>query len=498
MLAWFEQTAPIRQKFRALTTLHATLALLAVGFAAGGEVQVIPVAASLILATLCAGAIVVVNWRAGELICTPYVDTVLRMEALANGDTSSPIHYTHHQDCVGRMTKAMARFRDNILAMTDAEEQQSVVDTLNGALKRLAANDLGATIDSAFPSSYEEMRHNYNAAVSALAAAIAQVRSGAEAVLTGASEIRSATDDLSMRNEQQAAALQDAARAMNETTRSVMETSGQAAQAGQSVASSLRTARTGSEVVTDAVAAMHAIRASADQIASITGLIDGIAFQTNLLALNAGVEAARAGEAGKGFAVVASEVRVLAQRSADAAREIRELIQSSSTEVARGAELVERTGVVLKDLLREIDEITVFVGNVAADSADQASSLRGINQTVADMDRLTQQNAAMTEQSTAAARSLANEAQQLSQLVDQFRSGSASHANSGARRWTDQVAKPVVPAASTHTAPLAPKASVTPVSADLPVTTPRQPPAVLKQRQALQSAMAGDDDWSEF
>jgi methyl-accepting chemotaxis protein len=352
MITWFEKSAPIRLKFRTLTKIYAGAGAISVLAVVLAELGLEPMAVATAIVTAISAAVVLVNLKASSLICTPYVNTVLRMEALADGDTASPIGYTDHGDCVGRMTKAMARFRDNILAMTNAADQERVVSTLTASLQRLADNDLTASIDEAFPDAYEDMRRNYNAAVSALSAAIAQVREGAESVLNGASEIQTATSDLAVRNEQQAAGLQEAAAAMSEATQSILETSEQAAQARSSVEASLETAKAGSHVVGEAVNAMDAIKASADQISTITGLIDGIAFQTNLLALNAGVEAARAGDAGKGFAVVASEVRVLAQRSGDAAREIRALIDTSTNEVRRGADLVEQTGQVLSKIGR--------------------------------------------------------------------------------------------------------------------------------------------------
>lgn len=238
---------------------------------------------------------------------------------------------------------------------------------------------------------------------------------------TGANEVRSASDDLSQRTEQQAAGTEETAAAMDEITTGVRATAGGANRANAIVAAARKDTEQSGEVVRRAVDAMGAIERSSSEISEIIGVIDGIAFQTNLLALNAGVEAARAGDAGKGFAVVASEVRALAQRSADAAKDVKDRIQASTTQVGMGVDLVSETGRSLETICLRIVEISTLVSDIAASAEQQATGLQQVNTAVAHMDGTTQQNAAMVEQATAAARHLAAEAEVLAQEVAQFR-----------------------------------------------------------------------------
>ncbi|WP_052223761.1 methyl-accepting chemotaxis protein [Novosphingobium malaysiense] len=420
MLNWFEKHAPIRKKFLALTTAFAVICSIICANAVLTLLAIESASTNVIMACLASSLMVGILFVASNLICTPYVDTVVRMEGLADGDTSSPIQHTDSTDCVGRMTTAMSKFRDNIIELSNVDEQRKVVETLNGSLKRLAANDLTATIDAAFPDAYEEMRCNFNSAVVALADAINRVQMGATSVMSGSSEINAASEDLAIRNEHQAAELEKTASAMDIATTGMLDSAKRASSAFSSVQETLDTAREGSKVVTEAVQAMTQIRSSAEQIGNITSMIDAIAFQTNLLALNAGVEAARAGEAGKGFAVVATEVRILAQRAADAASEIKDLIASSNQQVEHGGILVDDAGKLLMGLLSKIESVNTFIGEVSTEASEQATRLEQINKTLRGLDRSTQQNAAMVEETTAASRTLANEAQSLNGLVAGF------------------------------------------------------------------------------
>jgi methyl-accepting chemotaxis protein len=421
MLDWFETQAPIREKFRAL--LLALLAASALNLLDLPAIQMFPDHA-----LIAVGAIALVSLSltftimklATERVCRPYVDTVVRMEAMAAGDTDTLVRYTHHNDCVGRMTKAMETFRQSIRASTNVDTQRHIIEQMNASLARLAANDLTATIASPFPGEYEEMRVSYNAGIANIAEALATIRGLSGSVLTGADEIDAASADLARRNERQAANLQRAATAMNEVTAALGTTASRADAAHRSVTSVATKASEGHEVAASAMESMHEIEKSSQEIGRIVGLIDGIAFQTNLLALNAGVEAARAGEAGKGFAVVATEVRALAQRCAEAARDIKGLVDTSSNTVARGVTTVDRTRAVLGELTGLIDEINSFITEVAAHTAEQVRNLEGVNTDVAEMDQMTQQNAAMVEQSAAAARSLAEQANALAAGVGAF------------------------------------------------------------------------------
>lgn len=420
MLSWFEKEAPIRTKFKALLVVHTALAGtgLVTTWMAGGSSALVAVAA-----TACAGAIATVLVSSRK-ICTPYVNTVLRMEALAAGDTRSPIAYTDYRDCVGRMTKAMSAFRDNAVEVqTNREVQEKIVSALSDGLRGLARNQLDRQLTENFSGAYDELRRDFNEAVGSLNEAITSVRESATGVLNGASEIRAASDDLALRNEQQAARLEETAAAMNQITSTVRETANRAGEVQRSIAETHQEATEGGEVVRRAVTAMAAIEKSAKEITQIIDVIDGIAFQTNLLALNAGVEAARAGDAGKGFAVVANEVRALAQRSASAAMDIKALINASTTQVSEGVSLVDETGKLLEKIQTRVSDINALAVEIASSSVSQSTNLEQINSSVGEMDRMTQQNAAMVEQSTAAARSLADEANELTSMVSRFETG---------------------------------------------------------------------------
>jgi methyl-accepting chemotaxis protein len=255
-----------------------------------------------------------------------------------------------------------------------------------------------------------------------------------EGIRSGTGEVSQAADDLSKRTEQQAASLEETAAALDEITATVRKTAEGANQARDVVTTAKADAERSGEVVGGAVAAMAAIDTSSRQISNIIGVIDEIAFQTNLLALNAGVEAARAGEAGKGFAVVASEVRALAQRSADAAQEIKSLISASSQQVGSGVDLVGQAGKALERIVAQVTEISGIVIEIAASAKEQATGLAEVNTAVNQMDQVTQQNAAMVEQSTAASHSLAQEAEELGRLVARFELGTGASAASLPKR----------------------------------------------------------------
>ena len=333
MSEWFEKRAPIRSKFIALLWVHlaliATAALgTALALAGFGMTALLAPAAALVLTT-------VVVLRSRQMICDPYVSTVVRTEALAAGDLDSPIAYTDYADCVGRLSRAMGVFRDQAVALREATriEREIVAGELTRAMGELARGNLAYRIAKPFPAETERLREDFNAALAVLAAAMGDVAASAVSIDTGAEEIRAASDDLAARTEQQAARLEEASAAMQQVTALVGENAVRASEINRAVSEAHGEAAAGGSVVERAVEAMNAIQQSSQGVAQIISVIDGIAFQTNLLALNAGVEAARAGDAGKGFAVVATEVRALAQRSADAASEIGQLIKSSTSHV---------------------------------------------------------------------------------------------------------------------------------------------------------------------
>ena len=250
--------------------------------------------------------------------------------------------------------------------------------------------------------------------------AVAVISDAVRGIRVDADAVAHASDDLSRRTEQQAATLEETAASLGEITQTVKQAAESAQHAREVVAAADGDAKQGAVVVKQAVEAMDAIAKSAKQITHIIGVIDEIAFQTNLLALNAGVEAARAGEAGRGFAVVASEVRALAQRSAEAAKEIKGLISASTAQVGRGVGLVAETGAALERIMAQVADVNAVIAGIAAGAHEQSTGLDEVNVALSRMDQVTQQNAAMVQQSTATSRSLSQQTMELSRLVDQF------------------------------------------------------------------------------
>jgi methyl-accepting chemotaxis protein len=335
-----------------------------------------------------------------------------------------------------RVAEAHAAEERQSLQSFVEQERLSVVTGLAEALGHLAQGDLAYRIDTAFPREYEQLRADFNGALTRLSTTLNEIINGSNAIRSGAGEISTAADDLSRRTEQQAASLEETAAALDEITVTVRKTASGAKTASDVVIAARGDAQTSRDVVRQAVDAMSEIEGSSTQIGQIIGVIDEIAFQTNLLALNAGVEAARAGEAGKGFAVVASEVRALAQRSANAAKEIKTLISASAEQVGSGVRLVGETGQALQRIVDRVAEIDTLVTEIAASAQEQATGLHQVNSAINEMDQVTQQNAAMVEQSTAASHGLAQEAQGLAESVSRFRVGGdeAQHGWAAERR----------------------------------------------------------------
>jgi len=349
-----------------------------------------------------------------------------------------------------------------------AAEQDLMIRSIGSALTALSEGHLDHQIADSFPPSYEQLRQDFNQASAHLCTMMRSVSEAAYGINSGSSEIRTASDDLAVRTEQQAASLEETAAAMSDVTTMVRETARNAAEVSKTISETHREANAGGEVVTRTVTAMTAIEKSSQEIAQITNVIDGIAFQTNLLALNAGVEAARAGDAGRGFAVVASEVRALAQRSADAAKDIKELIAKSGTQVKQGVSLVNETGTMLGSIVQRVGEISERIVEISQSAETQSANLQHVNNAVGGMDQMTQQNAAMVEESTAAARSLATEAHDLTALVAKFHTGSAVVGGKVATR---------VPAARARS------------RASAPAT---------RGNLALKTTPSTDEDWTEF
>jgi methyl-accepting chemotaxis protein len=365
----------------------------------------------------------------GRHLVRPLLSLHHVMHCLSRGDLGAVVPLRSREDEIGMMAEAVAEFRENLIERRrlqdelegDARQAQTrMIDDLNQALGSLAQGNLTTMLTVPFPQEYEPLRHNFNEAMRRLSKVMCDVEATVGDLHAGAREIADASNDFAQRTEQQAAAIERAAASMATISGSVTQSAEGVTRVTASVTQAHGDASQGGEIVREAIMAMDRIKGSASEIGQIVSVIDSIAFQTNLLALNAGVEAARAGDAGKGFAVVASEVRALAERSAESARHIASLIATSSTEVGKGVELVGRTGEALDRIVDKVGEIRQLAEGIAASAESQAIGLTGVTSVVTGLDRATQQNAAMAEQSTAAARTLSDEADRLAALIAKF------------------------------------------------------------------------------
>jgi methyl-accepting chemotaxis protein len=402
-------------------------------------------------AIACVAGVILAVW-VGLSITRPIGRLALAMRHIGSGQLDLAVPGCERQDEVGDMAMAVLSLRDGSLRaraleaaaveqtaqaeglrsrqevarQAAAEQQAGVVSSLAGGLSRLAKGDLTWRIKTAFPPAYETLRVDFNGAIEQLEATLQVIVANTISLRNGSGEISHAADDLARRTEQQAASLEQTAAALDAITVTTRKTA-TSADAATSFTSGAAADATRSEAVArDAIGAMDAIEGSANQMSQIIGVIDEIAFQTNLLALNAGIEAARAGESGRGFAVVASEVRALAQRSAAAAKEIKALISASTGQVARGVALVKATVQSLEQIVTQVSRINGVIVEIAAAAHQQASGLAEVNTAINHMDQITQQNAAMVEQSTAASHTLTEESAALEQLTSRFQLGRAA------------------------------------------------------------------------
>ena len=415
--------------------------------------MIIPTVGGLALIVAILTSLLIGRWITGSV--TRLADTA---DKLAAGDNTVDISGTGDTHELGRMARALLVFRDAQVEREAASaeratlraQQDTVVNAMKSELANLADGDLTVQLQDPFAPEYEELRRNFNAALSALQSAIIRVARTAKRIGWTASESTSATTELSQRTENQAATLEETAAALDELTASVRSAAEHAKSVDNSVARARSEATKNGEIVAQAVSAMDEIAQSSKQISQVIGVIDDIAFQTNLLALNAGVEAARAGDSGKGFAVVASEVRALAQRSADAAKEISGLIENSSRHVAQGTQLVGNAGEALSEIITQVNDISTMTSQIATSAEEQAIGLSEINIGVNQLDQVTQQNVAMVQDSILRGDALANETEDLVALIRQFRVEPAQDSEDTPDATADQLTDAI---ARTHAQP---------------------------------------------
>lgn len=405
-------------------------------------------------------------WALRGIVSRPLGNLTARIGALQAGDLDSDIPHRDRTDTIGVVAEALETFRlaarekEEAEARADAERkgfdaerqrneaesarvsenQRNAMEVVGSALGRLAQGDLAVRIDD-IGEEFRALRDDFNSAVESLADTMSSISDTTAKVADSSSELSSAADTLSRRTESQAASLEETAAASEEITATVKESAQRAEESGRIVAEATDCVGSSREVVAQAIAAMQRIEQSSVKISQIIAVIDEIAFQTNLLALNAGVEAARAGEAGSGFAVVAQEVRELAQRSANAAKEIKGLIGNSSAEVETGVEQVNKTGESLEEIQNHVERIRENIASIVSSAREQAAGLQDVNAAVSEMDKTTQQNAAMAEETNAASQTLGQQAAELRRLVDRFTLAASAHAKTGPREAAN--ARPV-------------------------------------------------------
>ncbi|MGZ2433635.1 methyl-accepting chemotaxis protein [Rhizobium redzepovicii] len=404
--------------------------------------------ATMSLAAMIAGTVLAIigGLMLIETLRGPLKRITQTMMRLAAGDLNVAIGDGKRGDEIGDMIRSVTVFRDQALEKTRLEEvaeanrardereqarraaeqarieaeQSEALTALSDMLGKLANGNLAAEMSEDLAADYVAMAQTYNHAIDALRLTLAEVRNTTYEIAEGSANLSGAADDLARRTEQQAAALEESSRVLGELTDSVRTTAENARQTSLSVAEAHRQAEHSAAVVAKAVDAMGAINRSSEKVTSIIGVIDEIAFQTNLLALNAGVEAARAGEAGRGFAVVAQEVRELAQRCAKAAREIKDLISNSASQVGAGVTLVEETGHALSAIMEHFTSINGLVQVISASTTTQYKGIDEVNNAVRDVEHITQHNAAMVEENTAEIHRLRQQVELLNERISHF------------------------------------------------------------------------------
>ncbi|PTS72280.1 chemotaxis protein [Sphingomonas sp. HMWF008] len=449
-----------------LTSLTA-IAALSGAIASAGNLFVVVTGIALTLASAALGV-----WFR-EAIAVPYVATVVRMEGLASGDLSSPIAHTDYKDCVGRLTNAMFTFKTSaesqIRLNAEAVATAESVAAMSQNIARLAEGDLTATIEEAVPESLMGLKSSFNDALANLRSLISGVTQSSEGIRTGSQEIAQASEDLARRTEGNAASLEETSAALTQIDGRLKATATSSTQTVVRADQAIATVDGGRSTAEQAVQAMTRVSDSAKGIDSVIEGLDKIAFQTRVLAMNAAVEAGRAGDAGRGFAVVADLVSALAMRAEEEAKRARDQLSVTQAEIGTAVQAVQNVDGALANISEDVGEVHKLLGTMADDAAAQSSAITQISAAISAMDQATQQNAAMVEETSAAARNLTAEVSSMSNQTAMFTIDSGS-----ARRRT-------------------------------PVSTPAayQPPKAKKASQPYRSpvaalAPAGGDDWNAF
>ena len=406
------------------------------------QAPVVRVRNKMIFVTLVvAGIGTILGWMTAQSVVRPLGRLGAAMTDVSEKVYEVDLSDQRRGDEIGSLFKSLDLFRDKLRASDLAEnerqelqaKQGQVVNRLSTALTKLAEGDLTHKIDTLFHGEYDQLRQDYNSTMLNLNDTIASVVIRSGEIRHRSDAMSKSADDLSRRTENQAATLEQTAAALDEMTANVRSAAEGARQVKNVVSAARKDADQSEPVVQDAVRAMTEIEGSSQEISQIIGVIDDIAFQTNLLALNAGVEAARAGDAGRGFAVVASEVRALAQRSSDAAKQIKTLISESSNQVARGVNLVGEAGQVLTKIASHINHISDLVTEIASGAEEQSIGIGEINIGVTQLDKVTQQNAAMVEEATASSHALHGDTAELEELMTRFKLDETTQVEASAR-----------------------------------------------------------------